>query len=99
VHRALTRDRELRYQSLDDLQVDVLPLLMELRRQHASGLFADARSLFDAGQLEDAQAVVKKILDLDPGMLDARQLRDQISKQMQQWKVRPRVDALLKTAE
>jgi tetratricopeptide (TPR) repeat protein len=44
-------------------------------------------------------ATSRRILDLDPSMAEARQLRDQAARQMQQVKVRPRLDALLKSAE
>src|SRR5881396_3371356 len=67
VHRALSRDRELRYQSLDDLQLDTDPVLADLRRLQAGGMISQAHALFEAGQLDEAQAMVRRILDLDPG--------------------------------
>ena len=99
VHRALARDRELRYQSLDDLQLDAGPVLADLRRLQAGGMMAQARAIFEAGQLDEAQAMVRRILDLDPANAEARQLRDQISRQVQRRSVRPKVENLLKDAE
>ncbi len=99
VSRALAKKRELRYQSLEDLKYDLEPILLDLKKRHAEELLSQVNQLFDQGQLEEANAVVRKILNLDPANWSARQLRESIQKKLQRQSVRPRIMKLLHSAD
>src|SRR3954454_21993395 len=45
VNRTLKKDRELRYQSLRDVQLDTEPILIELRQERAESLATKAKQL------------------------------------------------------
>src|ERR1044072_4609886 len=79
--RILNKDRELRYQSLKEVQLDTAPILMELRHKQATLLLDQAQQLYNEGQLETTQAVVMEILSLDPSAKAARALWEEIQKQ------------------
>lgn len=99
VHRALQKDRELRYQSLDDVQCDAEPVLQELKRERAAALLIEGHRLLGEEQSDRAQAVVREVLELDPGNREARRLRDTIREPLQRRIIRSRLDALVRRAD
>ena len=99
VLRALAKDRESRYQSLDDIKFDLEPMLLELRMQRAESVLAEAEGRFAAGELEAAQALVREGLELDRGSTAARRLRDLIQHEIQRRAIRPKVEALINLAD
>lgn len=74
VHRALAKDRELRYQSLRELQYDVQPVLVELRCGRACELAGQAKDLAAKQQFREAMLLAEQSLALDPGNRDAHTL-------------------------
>ena len=99
VARALSKDRESRYQNLEDLKYDIEPILVDLEKRLAEELLSQVNRLFDQGNLEEAQTVVRRILNLDPANRSARQLRESIQKKLQRQSVRPRVEKLLNSGD
>ena len=99
VHRALSKERELRYQSLEDALLDLGPILTALQQARAGVLLEQARERFQKEQWEAARSVVREVLELDPPNREARQLREAIQQQVQKQVVAPRVQSLLEKAE
>ena len=99
VHRALAKEREVRYASLEDLRFDMQPILVDLEKYQASNLLADAHRLLAETQWDAAHSVVRRVLELDPGNKEARQLREQIQQQLHRQSVQPRIEALVKSGE
>ncbi len=99
VMRLLAKQRENRYQSLAELQYDALPVLRELKRQQAAGLLGQAASLVDDGRYDDAEPLIRSILDLDPGNGEGARLRERLGQARKRQLVRPKVDKLLETVE
>jgi eukaryotic-like serine/threonine-protein kinase len=99
LHRTLHKERELRYQSLREVQLDTEPILIELRQERATMLLSEAARLYSGGQLDSAQAVLSEVFDLDPGNRDARQLRETIQSKLLRRVIEPKVEALLKKAD
>ncbi len=99
IMRTLAKDRDLRYQSLHEFQLDVGPILMEMRRNRANELIPEARNLFEAARGPEAQQMVRRILDLDPMNAEARQLRERIQRMAQQQAILPKIGALKKSGQ
>ena len=99
VQKTLAKDRGVRYADLQDLIVDAKPIMYELRRDEAVHTYAKAKELLTAGQLEAAQAAVRKTLDLDPTNSGARQLRSQIEKEVHRRDSTVKAGTLLEKAE
>ena len=97
--RAMTKERDLRYQSLEDLHMDVEPILLDLRRERAKSLLPEAYQLFEQQRWEETQALVRRILDLNPMETEARALRERISQQSHQKAIQPKILSLRKTGE
>ncbi|MBL8232178.1 MAG: protein kinase, partial [Bryobacterales bacterium] len=95
--RALSKDRAERYQTLEDLQLDLRPVLADLQKQQARGLVEEARRHADEGRQEDAQSMLRRILALDPMNADAMDLRRKLQSGIQTQNARARVEELLRT--
>lgn len=99
VMRAIAKDRELRYQSLEELHLDVQPILLDLRRDRARALLPEAQRLFEEQKWDETQALVRRILDLNPMETEARALREKILQQSQRRAILPKIVALRQAAE
>jgi hypothetical protein len=77
----LARSRAERYASLSDVAVDTRAILMDMRRNEAGRLYADAGQLLANGHLDAAQSAVRKALEADPGHSGARSLREEIERE------------------
>jgi serine/threonine-protein kinase len=72
--RLLTKDRETRYQNFEDVLFDTAPILLDLESQQSKQLVSQAQTLMRKGNLEDAQALVKRVLAHDPAHEQGRAL-------------------------
>ena len=99
IRRALHKDRELRYQTLRDLRVDVEPVLMALRKERAGALVVDARRMVGDRDFEPALLLLNEAIDLDSGNHSLRQLRDSVQVELRRRLVRPRIEVLLTKAD
>jgi serine/threonine-protein kinase len=99
IRRALHKDRELRYQTLRDLRVDIEPVLITLRKERAAALVTDAHGLADDRSFEQALALLNEAIDLDSANHAARQLRNSVQTELRRRLVRPRIESLLLKAD
>lgn len=99
IMKTLAKDRDLRYQSLHEFQLDVGPILLDMRRQRAAELLPQAQAMFEQEKGEEAQRLVRRILELEPMNVQARQLRERIQRMAQQQAIVPKVGAFKKTGE
>ena len=99
IHRLLARDREFRYQSLEDVQFDTEPVLIELRRQEAEQLLPRAQDLCAQQSWEEAQVLIRSILELEPQNRAARILRERVQLEIHRRAVRPRFEALVRRGD
>jgi len=99
VSRLLSKDRGSRYQTLEDVEFDVGPVLLDLKRARATSLLRQARDALAGERVDTAQGLVREILDLDPAHPGARELRESVQAQLHRRAVLPRVNALLKSGQ
>ena len=93
ISRLLQKDRELRYQSFKEVQLDCEPIRLEFQQQRAAKLLTQAQEQFAKKQLESAQSLLLEVLDLDPSNRLARTLRENVQKQLQLRTLQPRIEA------
>lgn len=98
VRRALQKDRELRYQNLRDLRLDIEPVLMQLRRDRAATLMSEADQLLTSGDFERSCSLLNEAIDLDPANDAARHMRETAQAELRKKILRPRLDALIAKA-
>jgi serine/threonine protein kinase len=99
VMRLLSKDRESRYQSLEDVLFDVAPILPELEKARSAELLSQARALIAARKLEEAQDLVRKVLDFDPVHRDGRILRKELQDQLKRRSIERRIHEFRGRAE
>ena len=95
VLKMLAKDREGRYQTLEDVRFDLEPVIIELRKERVTDLLAEARHHIAANRLDKAQSMVREALDADPANRTARDLRETLQRQIRENEIRPRVAALI----
>jgi hypothetical protein len=93
--KMLAKDREARYQSFEDVEFDLGPVIFDLRKENVRDLLTEAGRLIADGSLESAQAAVKQALEVEPGNRTARELRERVQREIKEKAVRPRIEALL----
>jgi eukaryotic-like serine/threonine-protein kinase len=93
VLRMLAKDRESRYQSMEDIRFDLEPVTVELRKERVDGLLAEAKQHISLNRLEEANHVVRQALEADPANRTARDLRETLQRQIRDAELRPRIMA------
>ncbi|MEZ5402204.1 MAG: protein kinase [Bryobacteraceae bacterium] len=100
IQKLLSREPDGRYQSFEDVQFDVEPLLLEFQKVEAASLYQQARKLDTPENLDRAETLIRQVLDLDPGHTEARHFREHLRKRSRQIRQsRAKVDALLRRSE
>jgi tetratricopeptide (TPR) repeat protein len=94
VDRLLAKKPEDRYQSLEDAQFDLEPVIHDLRNESLGQLLEETREKIAADDLDTAQSIVRQAFEIDPVNRTARELRETIQKLVKDRTVRPRVTAL-----
>jgi serine/threonine-protein kinase len=97
ITRALHRDRDLRYQTIEDLLFDLMPIRLQLQSLEAQSLLRKTEGLVQSRQIREAQALIRQVLLLDPNNTLARELRERINRELQQQSARDRCDQLINT--
>ena len=88
VRKMIAKAPEHRYRSFSDLLPDNNEILADLQQDRAEALLSEeVQPRFDARDFEGALAKIREVLKLHPGNRKARQLRDDISQQMQKARV------------
>ncbi len=95
IARAMHKDRELRYQSLEDMLFDLMPIRMQLQSVEAQGLIQKAEALIGSGKITEAQTVIKQVMLLDPNNTVVRNLRERINREIQLQAARERCEQLI----
>lgn len=98
IERLLRKDRDLRYQSLEDVIFDCEPILHELQRANAENLFDQAKRARAEGRLDECQGLLRQAIDLDAAYPGLREFRDELQTELRRLSVRPRLEALAQEA-
>ena len=99
VHRALAKDREVRYASFAELLLDSEAVLVDLQHERAVQILAEAGPLIEAGGLESAVAKLEQALELEPGNREARELWRTVRKRIDEEKFSKRIAVLFSESE
>jgi hypothetical protein len=98
IHQLLSKDRDLRYQSVRDVVLDIEPVLFQLRRERAEQILQEAHDLIAQGQADAALTKVKEALEVDPVSGEAQRLRNELQRELHAQAVRVKVSAMLAEA-
>lgn len=98
ISQLLVKDRDLRYQNLEDVQVDVEPVLYHWRTVRAAELVTEANGRIADSQLSQAYQLLRDALKLDPRNEQARELRRQVQARQHDQIVEAKVQVALEHA-
>ena len=99
IHRLLSKDPDLRYSSLREVNYDTQPIVVELKREQAAELVVRARQLASQEQFEEAQKTAHEILELDPSNREAHSLLQSLKQRIQRKVIQPKIQILVEKAE
>jgi serine/threonine-protein kinase len=99
VKRLLSKNRDRRYQTIEDARFDLQPVLLEMRQAQVQGLISAAEDLIRERRLDEAQAMVRRVLDLDQSNAWARKWRGELRDMLRAQSVQLRVRQLLEKAD
>jgi len=99
VARLLSRNREDRYQSMEDVVIDLKGVIEDLVHVEVSDLARDAERLIRSDSMDEAQSVIRQILELEPSHAAARKWREEIREHSRQRALQEKVHGLMRDAE
>jgi len=79
VERMLRKEAEERFQTMEEVLIELEPCWKRLQQVEVSGLLADAQHLFKARHLESALEAVRRVLQIDSENTEARNLLERIN--------------------
>lgn len=98
LERLLAKDRDQRYQSLEEFLIDSELVVQEVRQERAESLMEEGTRAFSAGDLAQAQRALREALKLDPRNIQARELRERIRSEERTRESAPQIRAILERA-
>src|SRR4029077_14610920 len=92
VGKMLAKKADDRYQSMDEVLRDLEPLWKTAQHATVAGLVADRQQLFAADDLQRAQALLRKALQIDVGNRQAKSLMEKVTVELRRSLLRPKIN-------
>ncbi|HVT91688.1 MAG TPA: protein kinase [Bryobacteraceae bacterium] len=99
LRKALAKEREERYPTLEELRLDMEPILVDLEQQRAETLLAQAEDLVTEDRLDEAKLLLREALHLDGANHHARQLRMRIREYEKAQTLKLKINATVRQGE
>jgi len=91
IQRMLRKQPAERYQSMEDVLLDLEPVWNRLRSSAAAVLAERARELYELGDLTMAQDTLRRARHIDNSSVQAKSLLEKISAEIRRLEIQPRV--------
>ncbi|HEV2521907.1 MAG TPA: protein kinase [Candidatus Acidoferrales bacterium] len=91
IERMLKKEIEQRFQSMEEVLIELEPIWKRLQQAEVSGLVQNGEALFKAGNLAAAQDILIKACKLDTSYTQARILLEQINSEIKRSQILPQV--------
>ena len=92
VGKMLAKKAEERFQTMDEILRDLEPLWKTAQQATVAGLLADCQQLFDANDLQRAQAMLRKALQIDVGNTQAKSLMEKVTVELRRSALLPKLN-------
>lgn len=99
VDRMLAKEIETRYQTMEEVLMELEPIWQRLRQAEVSRMLANSQELLDAGDLENAKAAVGQIIKIDTSNTHAKSLLERINAEVRRKQIVPQIKARVEKAE
>lgn len=91
VARMLQKEATSRYQSMEEVLLDLEPVCKRLQQERVADLIAESRHMTETQDFKGAQQVLREALHIDSTRQDAKSLLDQVSRDLRRQEVQPQV--------
>ncbi len=98
LERALDKDRESRYQSAEDLELDLRGAADSLKQETLDHFLQEAQQAFGGGSLVHAKDCLQKVLDLDTRHLEAKHLLQKVQERIHSQQQSEKIQLFLRNA-
>ena len=88
----LEKKAEERYQSMDDVSRDLEPLWKAAQQSTVAGLLADSQLLFAANDMQRAQALLRKALQIDIANTQVKSLLEKVTTELRRSQILPKLN-------
>jgi eukaryotic-like serine/threonine-protein kinase len=99
VSRVLRKVPGDRYQSMEDLLLELDPICKKLQAQAVIELVAQSRQRIDQGDFTEARDLVRHALQIDSGNQHARTLLEKVNAELKRLQVRPKVQQFVEKGQ
>jgi serine/threonine protein kinase len=91
IQRMLTKSSSERYQSMEDVLLDLTPVWNRLRFDAASALVSRAREFYSRGDLSKAQETLRQARQIDSSNANAKTLLEKVCADLRQREILPKL--------
>jgi len=98
VDKALEKDREHRYQSAEDLEIDLRAAADSLKAEALDSCLREAQQAVAGGSLVRAKECLQRVLDIDTRHIEAKTLMAQVQKQLHAQQQAEKIQLFLRNA-
>jgi serine/threonine protein kinase len=99
VNKMLAKRSEDRFESMEDVLHSLEPIWKAAQQATVTGLLADCRELVAAKDLQRAQALLRKALNIDVGNTQAKTLLEKVNSELRRTEILPRVQEHMSRGE
>jgi eukaryotic-like serine/threonine-protein kinase len=99
VERMLAKEAEARYQSMEEVLLELEPIWQRLRKAEVIDLLADGEKLLQTGNLENAKAKISQVMQIDTANLQAKSLLEKINAEFRRRQIGPQIKERVEKAE
>jgi serine/threonine protein kinase len=99
VDRMLAKDAEARYQSMEEVLMELEPIWRRVQQADVSDLLANTQQLFEAGKLDRAKSNISQIIQMDPSNTVAKSWSEKINAELKRKEIGPRLSQIVERAQ
>jgi serine/threonine protein kinase len=92
VHRMLVKSERERFQTMEDVLLELEPIAKRLHAETLDELLAQSRQLVEQQEFEQARRLLRQVLQVDSGNTQARLLSEKVNVELKRISVRPRAE-------
>ncbi|MEP7362268.1 MAG: protein kinase [Acidobacteriota bacterium] len=97
--RAVCRQRNQRIATFEDILFELKPVQRDLQRMRASQIIADARTKLNTGQTQEAQRLLRHVLELDADHPELAEVRSRVQAELSKQRTSEEVTSLVARAD
>ncbi len=99
VARMLQKDIGARFQSMEEVLIELEPVWRRLQQSEVSSLIQDGHKLFEVGDFTKAQDVLRRVLQIDTANTLAKNLLEKVNTQVRRNQILPQMKSRVEKAQ